>query len=289
VHLGDFLAYDFLRHALLAGLAASVLCGVVGTLMVVKRLVFFGAGLSHAAFGGLGLCHFLGLDPTLGAGAVAVVAALALGGDDRRRPRDATIGILWAVGMAVGIVFIHFTPGYAPDLLTYLFGNVLAVGGREVVLVWLLAGAVALGLAAFYRETVAVAFDEEFAAVQGVPTGAVTTAILLVTALSVVFLIQLVGIVLVIALLTVPPVVALTLFRDFRNVVLAATLFGAVMTTGGLVLSYAYALPSGPAMVLLGAAFLPVAALIRRWRQRRGAATQAPTPRAPAPPVRPVG
>jgi zinc transport system permease protein len=275
VHLADLLAYDFLRHALLAGLAASVLCGVVGTLMVVKRLVFFGAGLSHAAFGGLGLCHFLGLDPTLGAGVVAVAAALALGGDDRRRPRDATIGILWAVGMAAGIVLIHFTPGYAPDLMTYLFGNVLAVGRREVILVWVLAAAVALAFAAFYRETVAVAFDEEFAAVQGVPTGAVTTVLLLVTALSVVFLIQLVGIVLVIALLTVPPVVALTLFRDFKRVVLAATLFGAVMTTGGLAVSYAFDLPSGPAMVLLGAAFLPVAEAVRRLRGRH--ATAEPT------------
>jgi zinc transport system permease protein len=246
--------------------------------MVVKRLVFFGAGLSHAAFGGLGLCHFLGLDPTLGAGAVAVAAALVLGGDDRRRPRDATVGILWAVGMAAGIVFIHFTPGYAPDLMTYLFGNVLAVGGREVILAWALAGAVALGLAAFYRETVAVAFDEEFAAVQGVPTGAVTTVLLLVTALSVVFLIQLVGIVLVIALLTVPPVAALALFRDFRSVVLAATVLGAVMTTGGLALSYAFDLPSGPAMVLLGAAFLPAAALLRRWRLRRRPTTPPASP-----------
>jgi zinc transport system permease protein len=273
--LAELWSYDFLRHALLAGLGAAVLCGVVGTLMVVKRLVFLGAGLSHAAFGGLGVCYWLGVEPRLGAGAVAVAAALLLGrGADRSRPHDATVGILWAVGMAVGIVFVYQTPGYAPNLMTYLFGNVLAVGGRDVAAVWVLAAVVVAALAVFYQETVAVAFDEEFAAVQGVRTGAVTTSILLLTALAVVFLIQLVGIILVIALLTIPPVAALALFRGFRAVVLASTAFGVVMTVGGLALSYAFDLPSGPAMVLLGAAGLLLVAAGRRLgdRRRRSAA-----------------
>ena len=265
--LSDLLAYDFLRNALAAGLAASVLCGVVGTLMVVKRLVFLSAGLSHAAFGGLGLCHLLGYEPLLGAGAVAVVAAFALGGGDRRRPQDATVGILWAVGMALGIVFVGMTPGYAPNLMTYLFGNVLAVRSGDVLLLWWLAGGVLAAFALFYRQTVAVAFDEEYAELQGVPAGTVTTAVLLVTALSVVFLIQLVGIILVIALLTIPPVAALALVRGFRGAVAVATLYGAAMTVGGLAVSYAWDLPSGPAMVLLGAAGLPVVLGVQRWRR----------------------
>lgn len=268
--LAELLAYDFLRHALLAGLAASVLCGVVGTLVVVKRLVFLGAGLSHAAFGGLGVCYYLGADPRLGAAAVAVAAALLLGGgDERRRPRDATVGILWSVGMAVGIVFMHLVPGYAPNLMTFLFGNILAVGARDVLWLALLAAAAVAALAAFYKETVAVAFDEEFAAVQGVRTRAVTTAVLLVTALSVVFLIQLVGIILVIALLTLPPVMALQLVRGFRATVVVASVLGAVMTTGGLALSYALDLPSGPAMVLLGTAMLLAVSGGRWWRRRQ--------------------
>jgi len=265
--LAELWGYDFLRNALLASLAASVLCGVVGTLMVVKRLVFLGAGLSHAAFGGLGFCYWLGVEPRIGAGLVAAGAALLLGrGSGRSRPHDATVGILWAVGMAVGIVFVYRTPGYAPNLMTYLFGNVLAVSARDVAAIWILAALVVAALATFYQETVAVAFDEEFAAVQGVRSGAVTTAILLLTALSVVFLIQLVGIILVIALLTIPPVAALALFRGFRAVVVASTLFGMLMTVGGLALSYALDLPSGPAMVLLGAAGL---LLLAAWRRLR--------------------
>lgn len=269
----DALSYDFVRQALAAGLLASVLCGVVGTLVVVKRLVFLGAGISHASFGGLGLCYFLGVEPLLGAAAVAVGAALVLGrgaaagNEGAARSRDALIGILWAVGMALGVVFVHLTPGYAPNLMTYLFGNVLTVGARDVAAAAVLVVVVLAAFGLFYKETVGVAFDEEFAAVQGVPVRLATTAILLVTALSVVFLIQLVGIILVMALLTIPPVVALMLFRRFLAVVAASTALGAAMTVGGFALSYATDLPSGPAMVLLGTAVLLVVAGARRLRR----------------------
>jgi zinc transport system permease protein len=271
----DALSYDFVRQALAAGLLASVLCGVVGTLVVVKRLVFLGAGISHASFGGLGLCYFLGVEPLLGAAAVAVGAALVLGrgaaagSDGAARSRDALIGILWAVGMALGVVFVHLTPGYAPNLMTYLFGNVLTVGARDVAAAAALVAVVVAAFGVFYKETVAVAFDEEFAAVQGVPVRLATTAILLLTALSVVFLIQLVGIILVMALLTIPPVVALMLFRRFLAVVAASTAIGATMTVGGFALSYATDLPSGPAMVLLGTAVLLVVATVRRAGEHR--------------------
>lgn len=273
----DALSYDFVRHALAAGLLASVLCGVVGTLVVVKRLVFLGAGISHASFGGLGLCYFLGVEPLLGAGAVAVGAALVLGrggaaaaeGGGAARSHDALIGILWAVGMALGVVFVHLTPGYAPNLMTYLFGNVLTVGRGDVAAAAVLVVVVVAAFGLFYKETVAVAFDEEFAAVQGVPVRLARTAILLLTALAVVFLIQLVGIILVMALLTIPPVVALLLFRRFLAVVAASTVLGAVMTVGGFVLAYATDLPSGPAMVLLGTAVLLLALAARRLFRRR--------------------
>ena len=266
------LELGFVRHALLAALLASVLCGVVGTFVVVKRLVFVSGGISHAAFGGLGLCYFLGVDYRWGAGAAAVACALALArsGQGRGRSHDAVIGILWAVGMALGVVFVHLTPGYAPNLMTYLFGNILTVEARDVAAAAVLVVVVAAAFAVFYKETVAVAFDEEFAAVQGVPVRLATTAILLLTALSVVFLIQLVGIILVMALLTIPPVVALMLFRRFFAVVAASTALGAVMTVGGFALSYATDLPSGPAMVLFGTAVLLVVSGTRRVARRRG-------------------
>ncbi len=268
------LSYDFLRHAVLAGLLASVLCGVVGTFVVVKRLVFLAGGVAHAAFGGLGVCYFLGVDPRLGAAAVAVVSALALAGPGRERGRshDAVIGILWAVGMALGVVFLYKSPGYAPNLMAYLFGDILTVDGTDVALTFALVVIVVALFALFFKESVAVAFDEEFAAVQGVPVRWAMIVLMLLAALSVVFLIQLVGILLVIALLTIPPVIGLRLARSFPAVVGLSIGIGVVMTQGGLALSYLYDLPSGPAIVLLGAALLVLVNVVQGAgaRGRRG-------------------
>ena len=265
--LHELLALDFVRHALAAGLLAAALCGIVGTFVVVKRLVFLTGGVSHAAFGGLGICYFLGIDYRWGAAAAAVGSALALAGAGRGRGRsqDAVIGTLWAVGMAVGVVFLHMTPGYAPNLMTYLFGNILTVGRDDVLLTSALVAVLLLLLALFWKELVAVAFDEAFAAVQGVPVRRVLTLLLVAVALSVVFLIQLVGSLLAIALLTIPPTIALRLFQGFGAVMAAASAVAAAMTLGGLAISYAFDLPSGPAIVLLGAAMLLVAGPTRRW------------------------
>ncbi len=270
-HLAYLLSFDFLRNALVAGLLASVLCGAVGTFVVVKRLVFVSGGISHAAFGGLGLCYFLGVDYRWGASAVAVASALALAGGERGRGRshDATIGILWAVGMAVGVVFLHLTPGYAPNLQTYLFGNILTVTTRDVQLTLALVLAIVALVATFWKELVAVAFDEAFAAVQGVPVRLVVVALMVAIALTVVFLIQLVGTLLVIALLTIPPALALRLVNGFFAVMATAATTGMVMTLGGLALSYALDLPSGPAIVLLGAGLLLAVDAWQRLQRRR--------------------
>jgi zinc transport system permease protein len=258
--LADLFAYDFLRNALVASLLASVLCGAVGTLVVVKRLVALSGGISHAAFGGLGLCLFLGVDPRWGAAAVAVASALVLSRveESRSGSRDATIGLLWAVGMAAGMLLMAKAPGTSPDIVSYLFGNVLAVRSSDVWLTAALAVVVLGVLAVFYKELLAVTFDETFARTQGVPVRSLLALLLVLVALSVVFLIQLVGIILVIALLTVPPLVALRLARSFLGVIAVATGVGMVMTVAGLVLSYLWDLPSGPTMVMVGAAMLAV-------------------------------
>lgn len=281
----ELLGYDFVRNAVLAGLLASVLCGVVGTFVVVKRLVFLAGGVAHAAFGGLGFCYYLGVDPRLGAVGAAVVSALALanpgsggsGGAGGGKSHDARIGILWSVGMAIGVVFIYAIPGYAPNLMAYLFGDILTVGGSDVLLTLGLTLTVVALFALYFKESVAVAFDEEFAAVQGVPVGAARTVLMLLTALSVVFLLRLVGIILVIALLTIPPVIALRFARTFGGAVAVSIGVGLVMTQGGLALSYAYDLPSGPAIVLLGAALLLLADVGQRaFGRGRPRAPEAP-------------
>jgi zinc transport system permease protein len=254
----DAFAYDFLRNALAAGLLAAVLCGVVGTFVVIKRLAFVSDGISHAAFGGMGVCFFLGVDPLLGALPAALACALVLGLADQGslRSSDAVIGVLWSVGMAVGIVFIYKSPGYAPNLMTYLFGNILLVQRREVVVIFLLAVAVLFLLYHFRRSLVAVAFDEVSARVQGVPVRALMTLLLALIALTVVILIQVVGLILVVALLTIPPFVALRLFKDLGRVVACSVAVGVAITLGGLALSFLYDLPTGPAIILLGAVLL---------------------------------
>lgn len=259
-------SYDFIRQAVYAALLASVLCGVIGTFVVVKRLVFISGGVSHAAFGGLGVCYYLGVEPLIGAAVVAIVSALlvAVGGRRWIGSQDAIIGILWSVGMAIGVVFVALSPGYAPNLMTYLFGNILTVG-QEAVLVTLFFTILVLGFVLlFFKEFVAVSFDEEFARVQGVPVGIFMAVLMVMVALAVVLLIQLVGIILVIALLTIPPVISLKLTRSFLFVILLSTLIGAVMTLGGLALSYVFDLPSGPTMVILGALLMLPAYLWQR-------------------------
>lgn len=259
-------SYDFIRQAVYAALLASLLCGVIGTFVVVKRLVFISGGVSHAAFGGLGVCYYLGLEPLLGAAVVAVVSALLVAAGSRRwiRSQDAVIGILWSVGMAIGVVFVALSPGYAPNLMTYLFGNILTVG-QGVVMVTLGFTVLVVGFVLlFFKEFVAVSFDEEFARVQGVPVGMFMAVLMVMVALSVVLLIQMVGIILVIALLSIPPVISLVLTRGFVSVILLSTLIGAIMTLGGLVLSYIFDLPSGPTMVLLGALLMILTYLWQR-------------------------
>jgi zinc transport system permease protein len=267
----DALSYDFVRHALLAGLLASLVCGVIGTFVVVKRLVFVSGGISHAAFGGLGICYYLGADPRVGAVAVSLLMAvlLGMGKRERLRAQDATIGILWAVGMAIGIVFIHLAPGYAPDLMSYLFGSILTVTQADVLVSAVLTLVVLAVVALLYKELVAVAFDESFAVVQGIPVHRVLTLLLALIGLCVVMLIQVVGIVLLIALLTIPPMIALRLARRFTTVLLLSALIGMATTAAGLALSFRYDVPSGPSIVLLGALVMLIVFAVKGRRRRR--------------------
>ena len=246
------LGYEFARNALIAGMLASVLSGLMGTFVVVKRLVFIAGGIAHAAFAGLGLCYFLGYPPLLGALAVAVLAALILGTVGRNRSEDTLIGMLWAVGMAVGIIFIAKTPGYAPNLMSYLFGDILSVSALDLELLGGFVAIVVVFVALFYKEFVAIAFDDVFAQVAGVRVRVLYPLLLILIAVSVILLIQVVGVILVIALFTIPPVIALGLRTSFLSVAMVAVAVSAVVTGGGLAASYWLDVPSGPAIILLG-------------------------------------
>jgi len=271
--MNDLLAafdLDFFRHACVAAALASVLAGVVGSFVVLKRMVSLSGGVAHAAFGGLGVAYWAGAEPRLGAVVVAVGSAIGLGflDGDRARRSDAAIGVLWAVGMAVGLVFVHWTPGYAPNLLGYLFGDILLVSPADLVLAGAADLILLLLLVSVGPTLVAVAFDEEAARLRGVPVRLYTVLLLILVALSVVVLLSLVGIVLVIALLTIPPLVARRLVRSLAATMATAVAVGLLVTEGGLLLSYRLDLPSGPVMVLLGAILLGGVQLAPRRRVR---------------------
>ncbi len=250
----SLLEYDFLRNALLAGLLVSVACAIVGTFVVVRKMVFLAGGIAHASFGGIGIGYFFGLNPLLSALAFSVLSAVGMGIAVRkvRVSEDSAIGILWAIGMALGVLFVGLTPGYVPDLFSYLFGNILMVPTQELLLMAILDLLILAVAVAFYKELVAVCFDEEFAWVVGVRTQLFFLVLLVMVAFSIVMLIRTVGIVLVLALITIPSVIARHLTASLRKMMFLSGGLGFAFVVGGLVLSYLLDVPSGATIVLIG-------------------------------------
>ena len=270
--MGEFAAavleHGFLQQALLAGLLAAIGCGLIGPFVVVKRIAFLAGGIAHSVLGGMGAAVYFGFNPLLGALAAAVLAALLIGWVRLawRTGEDTTIGALWAIGMAVGILFISRTPGYTTDLMSFLFGNILLVPSRELAIMAVLDLVLLVTVVLFYRQFVAVAFDEEFARLRGVPVTFFYLLLLVLVAVTVVLMIQVVGLILVIALLTLPAAVAGQWIHSIAGMMLAATLLGIVLTGTGLGLSYAPDLPAGPTIVLLAGAVYLLSAIAARTR-----------------------
>ncbi|MBK5931790.1 metal ABC transporter permease [Halochromatium salexigens] len=265
--------HGFLQQALVAGLLASIGCGLIGPFVVVKRITFLAGGIAHSVLAGMGAALFYGYDPLSGALAAAVVAALLIGWVRLRwrTGEDTAIGALWAIGMAVGILFVSQTPGYATDLMSFLFGNILLVPTRELGFMAMLDLVLLVTVALFYRHFVAIAFDDEFARLRGVPVDFFYLLLLVLVAVTVVLMIQVVGLILVIALLTLPAAVAGQWTRTLAGMMIGATLIGALLTSGGLALSYAPDLPTGPTIILLAGALYLVSAMTASVRAKRRA------------------
>jgi zinc transport system permease protein len=269
--------YTFLQTALLAGLLASIGCGVIGTFVVVKRIAFMAGGISHSVLGGMGAALYFGFDPFAGALAAAILSALLIGAVRLawKTQEDTLIGALWAIGMAVGVLFIAKTPGYAADLMSFLFGNILLVPEREL---WLMAGldlVLVVTVALFYRQLLAISFDEELARLRGVPVTFFYLLLLCLVAVTVVLLIQVVGLILVIALLTLPAAIAGHYVHSLSTMMVIATLLGGLFTALGLALSYGPDLPAGPTMILLAGGVYVTSALASRFILRRSAMRRA--------------
>ncbi|RUM93876.1 MAG: metal ABC transporter permease [Thiothrix sp.] len=245
--------HEFLQNALIAGLLAGIGCGVMGSFVVVKRIGFLAGGIAHSVLAGMGAALFFGFSPTLGAVIAAIAAALLIGLISRHggEQEDTLIAAFWAVGMAIGILFIAKTPGYNTELMSYLFGNILMVSGQEIMWMLLLDLAVVATVGLFYKQFLAVSFDEEFATLRSLQVTAIYLLLLCLVAVTVVLLIQVVGLILVIALLTLPAAIAGHYTQTLLGMMSIATLLSMLFTSLGLAISYSPDLPAGATIILL--------------------------------------
>jgi zinc transport system permease protein len=266
----EALQFAFMRHALLAGLLVSIACGIIGTLVVINRIVFISGGIAHAAYGGIGLGYYFRFNPVLGAIAFSLAAALGMGAVQRktRQRVDTIIGAMWAIGMALGIIFVDLTEGYKADLMSYLFGSILAVPSGDL---WIMLGLdviIVVLVALFYKELLAISFDETFATVQNVPVDGIHILLLCLIALTVVMMMRVVGLIMVIALLTIPAAISGQFVKDMKRMMVLASILGVLFTTTGLWLSYFLNLTSG-ATIILTSGLAYVLSLAFRPLQRR--------------------
>ncbi len=251
----EALQFDFIQHALLAGILVSFAAGIIGSLIVVNRMVFLAGGIAHTSYGGIGLALFLGLPIFFGAslfavGAALLIAALTL---KKRHRIDTFIGLIWAVGMAVGVIFVDLTPGYHVDLMSYLFGSILAVSTQDL---YFMAGLLAVILTIVtlkYRDILAVSYDSEYAALRGVNVPLFYTLILILSALTVVISIKVVGLILVIAMLTIPVYIAEKLSHSLFTMMFLSGAIATLFTLIGLWFSYTYNLTSGASIIIISA------------------------------------
>ena len=255
----EALQFEFMQNALLAGLLASIICGVMGTMVVVNRIVFLSGGIAHAAFGGIGLAFFFGWHYLVGTISFSIMAALVMAiiTLKAKHRADTIIGVIWAIGMAIGILLLDLTPGYNVDLMSYLFGSILTVPDTDI---WMMVGVGAVILAVviyFYNDYLALSYDEEFAQIRGVNVKALYILMTVMLALGIVMVIQVVGLILVIALLTIPPYIAEKFSKSLFQMMVLSSMLSALFTVGGLWFSYEFNLTSGASIILVaGIGFL---------------------------------
>lgn len=251
----DIFNYAFFQNALLGVLLVGIAAAMIGTYIVTRRMVFITGGVTHACFGGLGLGYYMGINPILAAGVFAVASSLGVEWMSARQHvrEDSAIAVVWAFGMAIGTLFIFLTPGYVPDLNSFLFGNILTISRGDIVAFAVFLVVLLAFFALFYRIIVACAFDRDFAATKRLPVKAVNCVMSVMVALCVVLTIRLIGIMLLMTMLTMPQMVAELFVKQFGKMMLLSVAVGILCAIGGLFGSYIFGiyLVSVPASVTI--------------------------------------
>lgn len=272
----DLVQYGYLSNALTACVLSGITCGVIGTYVVCRRMVFLAGGITHASFGGLGIAFYLGANPIAGAMIFAILSALGIewAGSRGRIREDSAIGIIWSVGMAVGALFMSLRPGYTSgDLSAYLFGSIVTVTDSDVASLAVLTAVIVIGALVWLRPVMYVAFDRDFARSRGIPTRVISYLMAALVAVTIVLSIRIMGIVLLISLVTMPVVIVNTLSHSYRTIALAAPLVAVAGNAAGLVASYNFEVPPGAAIIFTLTLTLILVKLVSlRSKKQRAAA-----------------
>lgn len=273
----DLTRHDFLRYALFAGILNGISCGIVGTYIVTRRITYIAGGIAHCVLAGMGAARFFEikyqwswLHPLYGAVVAALIAAVIIGWVSlhAKQREDTVIGAVWAIGMAIGILFIFKTPGYNEDLMSYLFGNILMISPNDIQIIIFLDVVVVGIVLVFFNKFQAICFDEEFAAARGINLNVYYLLLLCMTALSVVLLVTVVGIVMVIALLTLPAATAGQFAKRLWQMMTGAVILSIIYTISGLSISYELNLPAGAVTIVLAGVIFVASLGIKTWFQR---------------------
>lgn len=263
--------YDFIIKSLLGALFASITAGLAGTYIVSRRMVFLSGGITHASFGGIGIGYFAGINPLIGAAVFGILSALGVEYLSVRQKirEDSAIGILWAFGMATGIIFIYLTPGYSPNLMSYLFGSILTVTNADIIALGIMSAVLIIYFSVFYRTIIYISFDESFARTYSSHVNIFKYLTTSLVALTIVLNIRMAGVILVLSLLTIPPNIAMLFTRVYRRIVIWSIVAGFLGTAAGYIISYFAVIPVGATIIFTLTVIWVVAKLASQVRVNR--------------------
>ncbi|MDG5799540.1 metal ABC transporter permease [Marinilabiliaceae bacterium ANBcel2] len=264
----DFISlfqYTFFQNALMASVLISILAAMIGTYIVSRKIVFISGGITHASFGGIGIAYFLGLNPFLGAALFAILTSTSIEwiSNKGKVREDSAIAILWSLGMAVGIIFVFMTPGYTPNLISFLFGSILSVGKSDIIIMLIITLATAIFFLVWYRPIIYSAFDPEFSKINGIHVTFFRYTMAILVALAIVISIRAMGIILVLSLFTIPQSTAMLFTNSFNRIIPLSILWGLLGSLSGLFIANHFNIPSGAAIIfMLTIQFLIIKALV---------------------------